>query len=750
MRRLVWFACTFAAAVLLCVYVLPGIPIWLGVVAVALGGGLLCLRRKRLRRVCCLLLGFGVGLLWTGLYYQTQLRPALCLTGEAQTITATVASYPAQTRYGQRLDVLLDCGGTRCRTLLYLRETDVKAAPGDQLSVKAEVEAASLQARTEEENLYARSRGYVLQAYAKGDARVTPQAKRPLWACPAWLAWQLQGKITALFPADTAPFLQALLTGDRSGFSYADKNALSLAGVSHVVAISGMHVSILLAMLLLFLRRRGLAAAIGIPVVVCYALLTGAAPSVIRAAVMQILLLLAPLVKREEDTPTSLCAAMLVILLQNPWAVADLSFQLSFASMAGLLLFGNRLYHAMARRARRKLPALAAKLRAALFASVSASLGAMVFTTPLVACSFDLVSLAAIGVNFLVLWAVSLCFQLGLVICLVGFVLPGVAAFFAGLLSWLVRYFWWIVRGAARLPFAAVYTSSVYLAAWVVFAYLLLAVFLLQKQKRPLQFALCLAVSLAASVGLSWLENSLAEVQTTVLDVGQGQCVLLEVDGKSILVDCGGSNPEEAGEQAARALLAHGKFHLDLLLLTHYDADHAGGAAYLLGRIPVRQLYLPPVDTESALCTAIGQAAAETGTTLEYLQEDRTLHLGQSQLQIFGPVSRLPGNDGGLSVLCSRGDYDILITGDMSLDGEARLLALHTLPKVEVMLAGHHGAATSTGAPLLAAVRPEIAVISVGRGNWYGHPRAETMERLRSCGAAIYRTDQNGTVTIRR
>lgn len=95
--------------------------------------------------------------------------------------------------------------------------------------------------------------------------------------------------------------------------------------------------------------------------VVCYALLTGAAPSVIRAAVMQILLLLAPLVKREEDTPTSLCAAMLVILLQNPWAVADLSFQLSFASMAGLLLFGNRLYHAMTRRARRKLPALAGK-----------------------------------------------------------------------------------------------------------------------------------------------------------------------------------------------------------------------------------------------------------------------------------------------------------------------------------------------------------------------------------------------------
>ena len=218
MRRLVWFACAFAAAVLLCVYVLPGIPIWLGVVAVALGGGLLCLRRKRLRRVCCLLLGFGVGLLWTGLYYQTQLRPALRLTGEAQTIAATVASYPVQTRYGQRLDVLLDCGGTRCRTLLYLRETDAKAAPGDQLSVKAEVEAASLQARAEEENLYARSRGYVLLAYARGDAHITPQAKRPIWACPAWLARQLQGKITALFPADTAPFLQALLTGDTAAF----------------------------------------------------------------------------------------------------------------------------------------------------------------------------------------------------------------------------------------------------------------------------------------------------------------------------------------------------------------------------------------------------------------------------------------------------------------------------------------------------------------------------------------------------
>lgn len=164
----------------------------------------------------------------------------------------------------------------------------------------------------------------------------------------------------------------------------------------------------------------------------------------------------------------------------------------------------------------------------------------------------------------------------------------------------------------------------------------------------------------------------------------------------------------------------------------------------------VRQLYLPPALEEDALHMEIVQVAGETGTALQYLQEDLTVQFGKSKLQIFAPLSYLPGNDGGLSVLCSQEGYDILVTGDMSIDGEARLLQTHTLPQVELLLAGHHGAATSTGAPLLEAVCPQTVVISVGAENRYGHPAPETLRRLHDAKATVFRTDQAGTVTVRR
>ena len=751
MRKLLWFAGAFAVAALFCVYLLPVLPIWVGMVPLLCGIALLIFKKRILRYGIAILLGIGMGLIWTSGYYALMIQPAAELSGTTQTVSGTVCNYAQPTPYGYKVELELDHADRGYRTLLYLAGEAQTLKPGDRLTTSAKLELASYR-YSQEQNVYQRSQGYVLLAYGQGEWSSEAVQKIPLRFIPAWTAHQLQEQIDKLFPADAAAFLRALLTGDRSGFDYQTKNALSLAGVSHVVAISGMHVSILLALVLFVLPDRRFAAAVGIPIVVFYAILTGASPSVVRAATMQILLLIAPLLRRENDPPTSLSAAMLLILLINPWAIADVSFQLSFAAMAGLLLFSRRIYDYLdARLAERKLPRVLEKMGKAAILSVSTTLGAMVFTTPLIACSFGVISLVSVAANFLTLWAVSICFQAGMVACVLGFVLPGMAGILTWCLSWLVRYFLVVTNWLAALPFAAIYTDSGYTVLVLVAAYLLLAVyFLFRTGRKPLMMLVCMVVCLCLCTGLNVWENRRAELQTTVLDVGQGQCILLEWDGMTAMIDCGGSYPEEAGEAAARLLLSHGRTTLDLLILTHFDTDHAGGIPQLLNRIDVDCLYVPPAEPEDGLYLQICEAAAQSGTQIKAVTEDLVLSRSETEVRIFAPVSYHPGNDGGLSVLSSREDYDILVTGDMSFEAEHRLVTLQDLPQVELLVAGHHGSATSTGMELLEAVQPRTVLISVGSENRYGHPTQETLDRIEAVGAQVYRTDLHTTITIRR
>ena len=243
---------------------------------------------------------------------------------------------------------------------------------------------------------------------------------------------------------------------------------------------------------------------------------------------------------------------------------------------------------------------------------------------------------------------------------------------------------------------------------------------------------------------LSYLEPMVDAYRVTVLNVGQGQCVLLQSAGRTFVVDCGGSNAQDAGEQAARYLLSQGVYRVDGLILTHYDKDHAGGAMQLLSRLRVKNLFLPYLEGDET-GAAIGQAAEGT---VYYVTEDLRLTFGKACLRIFAPLSQTTSNESGLSILFTAGECDTLITGDMNEAMERRLLATHSLPDVELLVAGHHGSKNATGQALLQATRPDVVAISVG-DNSYGHPAPEMLGRAAQAGALIYRTDQQGTLIFR-
>lgn len=753
MRRLCIFAVSFSAAIVCCVLLqLQTAAVLAGAGFAAVSLGAFFLRGRMARRVAIGCLGLSVGLLWYALYAALLLRPAIQADGQTRQLAVTAAGFAEPTRYGSSVEVELPLDGRRYDAVLYLRESAPEIRPGDLLQL--EVELALTNGDSGEDSVYLRSRGTVLVAKARSAVQISPAGATPVRLFPVFCAHALQQKIAELFPADTAGFLTALLTGRRTELDYQRQTQLSIAGIYHIVAVSGMHVSILLGMILLLCgSRRRLAAALGVPAVVFFVLMTGAPASAVRAGCMQTLVLLAPLARRENDMPTSISAALILLLAANPWSALDVGLQLSFTSITGILLFASPIYRRIAgqkglQRALRGKTPLCWLLRTMLSA-FACSLGATALSLPLSAAYFGMVSLLAPISNVLCLWAVTLVFTAGLVICLLGFVLGPLMLGAAWLLSYLVRYIYVVCAAVSSIPCAALYLENGYMWALAAMLYCALLLFVLRPGAVGKRLAaISVALAFAAGLTLAYLDYHLPAFSFTAVDVGQGQCLIYQCGKKTCMIDCGGME-DESGELAARFLQSYGEYRIEALVLTHYDADHVNGVAQLLRRMRVDTLYLPDAADESRLRAVIEQQARESGCAIVYVREDMTLTLNEASVQIFAPVSDASSNDCGLSVLASHEEYDILVTGDMTQKAEWRLLSLHELPDIELLVAGHHGAKTSTGMTLLELTRPETALISVGADNSFGHPAEETLTRLTQAGVRVYRTDENGTITIR-
>ncbi|MBP3633603.1 MAG: DNA internalization-related competence protein ComEC/Rec2 [Oscillospiraceae bacterium] len=717
MRKLAIFAAGFALAAACYVYLhLDARAFWIAGACVALS--LLC-RVFTVRRVSIACLGLAVGLLWCCLYQQLWLQDAFAMNETEQTVQVRVSQYPRQTTRGASVLCTLNGHGA----VLYGKEELLPLTPGDFVTCRAKV-------KVQTDDLYLMANDNLLMLYAKSE--LTIEKGDPTWA--EQIRIFLQSRIHTLYEGEAAGLVKALLTGDRSGLSYQTTNAMSVAGVSHAVAVSGMHVSILITMIAMLCGYSPkLTALFGIPIVVSFALMTGASPSVCRAAVMQILLLCAPLARRERDNATTLGAAALLILAQNPWCIASVSFQLSFAAVAGLMLFCERIQNRLL--SFRKASGAVWNF---ISSGMAATLSATLLTLPLTIFYFGILSLAAPLVNLLVLWAVTGVFTLGLCSCVLG----GLGAAVAWIVSILCRYILGVCTITASVPFAAAYPQNVPLMVWGVLLYLLAAA-VLTFDRFPVRWSLCvMTLGFVACVMTSHWGFVSHPWRLTALDVGQGQSLVLQIGDYTALIDCGGSAPQKAGEQAARFFHSAGITHIDALIVTHFDADHVGGVEQFLSRVETDMVFLPLGENETV------QTLRGYDTKLCTVADLTQVELPEGSLTIYPPILKENDNNSGICVLATAAEYDILITGDMDQNAERCLLSIWELPDVELLIAGHHGAATSTSQQLLDTVRPETVLISVGSGNAYGHPHQETLDRIRSVGAQIWRTDVDGTICI--
>lgn len=763
MRALATGAFSFSASIFAAVYLqIDGflLPLAAGCALAAAVAAFARSGRPVLRkRMVLILLGLAAGFFWTQGYTQLFFQPAAELDDQTVILHATVTDYPQPGTYGGfTLAARVETDGlARPLAVLYVDEQGAELRPGDEITAVVHYTLAD-RTFSGEEITYYTAKGIFLQGEVYGRLKIERPEQIPVRYWPAVLANKLKEGIARAFPEQEAGIVQGIVTGNRDNLTDAFTSSLQRVGMSHTVAVSGMHLAFL-AQMLVTLRGRGRrsTAVLTILWAVLFSALCGHTPSVDRAAMMIVLLQIAPLFNRERDLPTSLGFALMVLLVLNPFAAAHIGLQLSFAAVAGIALVSDRiqdwllnklhLEHRPTSKARRWLE----KLPRFVVSTLSATLGASVLTTPLVAAYFDTCSLISPLANLLTLWAVGFIFVGGLLVGLISVFLPGLGQVLALPVVVLVRYVEAAVNLLAVPNLSALSMECLLYRGWVVFVYLLLLAALICKGTKRPGIPVCAGiVTLCLSVLAVGISARFGDMQVAVLDVGQGQSVALSQKNLYALVDCGGNGPENAGDVAADYFQTRGVSRLDLLILTHLHDDHANGVSRLLERMKVEKILLPEEDSD--LRAEILELAQEKKITVETVTKDQRIQTGQAQsLTVYAPVEEAgETNERGLAILADGSSFQTLITGDMGAAGEENLLHIAHFPQTEVLVAGHHGSATSTTQALLDAVKPEYALISVGEGNLYGHPAQETLERLEAAGAEVYRTDWDGTIEIRK
>ena len=720
-----------------------------GVLLLALAWLFAARKQKYFRRGLLILLPLAVSLAYFAGYDHLVRQPIENRCGAASDFTATVCDWPQATERGARVTVELE-GYHRARAVLYGEAELLAARPGDTVTGTAQWQSA---AHFDSDDVtHFNARGVYALLYGREDVRLSAGDGDALRWLPQRAGKAFREKVAAIWDDPrVSGFLTAELTGDKSAMDDGDYLAMQETGLAHLFAVSGLHCAFLVTLLaLLISRRQRLLCAVTIPLLLFYMVMVGMSPSVVRACIMQIFLLIAPLFRRGSDPLTSLAAALLVILLCNPFAAASVSLQLSFSATLGMVLLSPRLYKLLTGWYKGKCRPLRTAL-CFVAANLSATLSAVVFTAPLTAWYFRIFVLVAPLSSLLAVPAAGWSFMAAFVTVLLGFVWLPLASLL-GWISWaLVRYILWIANGMMSWRYHAVYFTNPYLVYWLLFLY---AAFIgcaaTPDGKRKYLLASALSVlTLTAAIWVNRQDYQYGVLTALTLDVGQGESVILTSGGETALVDCGSSNSyKDPGGLAADTLHSMGVRELSAVVVTHYHADHTNGLYEVLRRIPVQTIYLPDIEDEYGVRERLVSLAEEKGAQVTYVTKETADTLGDTVLTIYPPVqSGGDLNELGLTALASAGDFDLLITGDMSGSTEKKLVETYALPDIEVLVVSHHGSRYSSNIRFLKSVTPEAAVISVGDNN-YGHPSEETLQRLLAVGADIWRTDQQGTIRI--
>jgi competence protein ComEC len=591
--------------------------------------------------------------------------------------------------------------------------------------------------------------------------------------------------LTRVLPEPEAGLAAGILIGLRDRVDREVAGAFTTAGVSHIVAISGWNIAIVAAAIgavsgRIGRRRRAIITSLAI---VAYIVFAGASPSVLRAGAMAGVVLVARETGRASRAAAALGWAIVLLLLADPGLVADAGFQLSSLATAGLIAWATPLSERLGSLAGGRVPRWLAE-------SLGVSLAAQAATLPVVLAAFGRLSVIAPAVNLAVVPLVAPAMAAGVVALfggiLVVFGAPGTIGSMLAAPAWVaLRLIIGIVDAGAALPFASVTVEpAVGVAAGLASAGLIgLAIAWRRRRARgtrrrqparvaapatddatrpasapmALRLATIGLVTTLVVAGAVVVSRREAVARVTVLDVGQGDAILVEGSrGGRLLVD-GGPDPDRLLIELDRRLPPWDR-RIDAVILSHPHEDHVAGLALLLRRYRIGRVLEPGMRGPGPGYAAWSRALERAGAPARHsIAAGDRLTVDEIGLRVLWPIrgqvpTEPPDTGTGINnvsvvLLGAVAGRRFLLAGDVEQDIDPRLLA-EGLPRVDLLKVAHHGSRTATTEPFVEAVRPKVAIASAGSGNPYGHPARSTLERLAAAGARVYRTDRDGSVVV--
>lgn len=558
-------------------------------------------------------------------------------------------------------------------------------------------------------------------------------------------------KLLNTMPEDDAYMIYAMVFGGYANIPAELLEAFSLTGIIHILSVSGSHVSLIAGFLLSLGKLCRLPRFINITLLIIiisfYAFICGLSAPVMRATVMGILTAIALSLQKSHEASNLLSITALIMLLINPLLLFDISFQLSFASTAGLVYLMSKI--------RQKLYFLPCFLAD----NLSLTLSAQIMTLPLIAWYFNSLSLSSLIANIIAVPILEFIIILSLIACLVIFI-PIMAKILFILSSLILGISNIFTLHLSKLPFASIYFPTFPIVCILLYYLVLFNIFnkslvnfwikILHKYKT-----ICCMIFLSSFVLTMYFVFKPQPLEIHFIDVGQGDCILIITPNqKSVMIDTGGSinSDFDIGSRVDLPYLRHyGITKLDYLILSHADVDHAEATYTIMQKIPVNHLIIanqPPKEYIKTLnlppnCELLSQAIIAK-TDMNFTLDD--VHF--KFLRANENPSASSGNEASNVLKLTYHNFSALFPGDLPQRQEQQLVNECQNLQSTILKVAHHGSKTSSSLEFLQAVNPQFAVICVGKYNSFNHPSSQIIERLNKLNIPIYRTDINGAIVF--
>ena len=557
-----------------------------------------------------------------------------------------------------------------------------------------------------------------------------------------------------LLPKDKRELAVGIMIGDKGELDDEIITDFKNSSLTHMLAVSGAHISYVILGLSLLLKKTS--SRLKKIFIICFLIffvgVTNFTPSVQRASIMAILMMVSPMLYRRHDTYTSIAFSCLIILIINPYSILDIGFQLSFGGTLGIILLYNNLTQKFKNQG---------KIRQYIFSSICVSACANLIITPVMAFNFNTISLTFWISNLLAGSFLGIIIIFGFFVYIIAQLCFPIAQIVSIPLKYLISILLSIAKYCSRIPFSSITIRTPYLFEILIYYSILYVLFNYIRLKKYTKniISMCLVFVLIAN-SVMYMQNH-GNMMIYFIDVGQGDSTLINTArNKTVLIDGGGSESSsfDVGEKTLLPYLLDRKITvLDFVIISHFDSDHCGGILFLMEHMKIKNIIISKQGKESANYSKFKSIVMDKGISVKFVKKgDRVKIDNTTYLDVLFPSNdfiseNILNNNSIVAKICYN-NFSILFTGDIEEIAENELCTKYeNTNKLEanILKVAHHGSKTSSTTEFVKLVRPQIALIGVGEKNKFGHPNDGVIQRLKNDNVKIYRTDKMGEISLR-